>query len=172
MTAGEFVEKIHLLNNASTARRKAEHQDKKDYNQRDNFNSGGYRMIDDLAGILNRLVNQKDRLQVRFPEPDIPVPALALKVPFPRLRSSLKVSFMNRGYRYPRRSYPLHRYSTYRRESGRCRNGPALRLPSAFYLAAKSSAFASSAGTVKNCILKSRTSPDWAHASAPICCWR
>lgn len=54
-------------------------------------------MIDDLAGILNRLVNQKDRLQVRFPEPDIPVPALALKVPFPRLEIVLEGELHEQG---------------------------------------------------------------------------
>ena len=47
-------------------------------------------MIDDLADILNRLVNQKDNLHVRFPDPDISEPELAFKVPFPRLEIVLE----------------------------------------------------------------------------------
>ncbi|MEI6928091.1 AraC family transcriptional regulator, partial [Klebsiella pneumoniae] len=38
-------------------------------------------MIEDLPDILHRLIGQKDHLQVRFPEPAIPVPALAFNVP-------------------------------------------------------------------------------------------
>ncbi|MDS7877987.1 helix-turn-helix transcriptional regulator [Klebsiella pasteurii] len=54
-------------------------------------------MIDDLADILNRLVNQKDNLHVRFPDPDISEPALAFKVPFPRLEIVLEGELKESG---------------------------------------------------------------------------
>ncbi|VUS26918.1 hypothetical protein SB6423_00321 [Klebsiella pasteurii] len=54
-------------------------------------------MIDDLADILNRLVNQKDNLHVRFPDPDISEPALAFKVPFPRLEIVLEGELKENG---------------------------------------------------------------------------
>lgn len=54
-------------------------------------------MIDALADILNRLVNQKDNLHVRFPDPDISEPALAFKVPFPRLEIVLEGELKESG---------------------------------------------------------------------------
>ncbi|QGN37559.1 helix-turn-helix transcriptional regulator [Klebsiella oxytoca] len=54
-------------------------------------------MINDLADILNRLVNQKDNLHVRFPDPDISEPALAFKVPFPRLEIVLEGELKESG---------------------------------------------------------------------------
>ena len=54
-------------------------------------------MIEDLPGILNRLVNQKDRLLVRFPEPDISVPELAYQVAFPRLEIVLEGELRENG---------------------------------------------------------------------------
>ena len=54
-------------------------------------------MIDDLADILNRLVNQKDNLHVRFPDPDISEPELAFKVPFPRLEIVLEGELKESG---------------------------------------------------------------------------
>ena len=54
-------------------------------------------MINDLADILNRLVNQKDNLHVRFPDPDISEPALAFKVPFPRLELVLEGELKESG---------------------------------------------------------------------------
>lgn len=54
-------------------------------------------MIADLPEILHRLVNQQDTLQVRFPEPDVPVPELAYKVPFPRLEIVLDGELRERG---------------------------------------------------------------------------
>lgn len=49
-------------------------------------------MIADLPEILHRLVNQQDTLQVRFPEPDVSVPELAYKVPFPGWKLSSMAS--------------------------------------------------------------------------------
>ncbi|MEF3091703.1 AraC family transcriptional regulator [Raoultella sp. WB_B2P2-3] len=54
-------------------------------------------MIADLPEILHRLVNQQDTLQVRFPEPDVSVPELAYKVPFPRLEIVLDGELRERG---------------------------------------------------------------------------
>lgn len=54
-------------------------------------------MIEDLPDILHRLIGQKDHLQVRFPEPDISVPALALNVPFPRLEIVLEGQLSEQG---------------------------------------------------------------------------
>ena len=54
-------------------------------------------MIDALANILNRLVNQKDNLHVRFHDPDISEPALAFKVPFPRLEIVLEGELKENG---------------------------------------------------------------------------
>ena len=54
-------------------------------------------MIADLPEILHRLVNQQDTLQVRFPEPDVSVPELAYKVPFPRLEIVLDGELKERG---------------------------------------------------------------------------
>lgn len=54
-------------------------------------------MIEDLPGILNRLVNQKDRLLVRFLEPDISVPELAYQVAFPRLEIVLEGELRENG---------------------------------------------------------------------------
>ncbi len=50
-----------------------------------------------MADILNRLVNQKDNLHVRFPDPDISEPALAFKVPFPRLEIVLEGELKESG---------------------------------------------------------------------------
>ncbi len=44
-------------------------------------------MIEDLPGYTASVNRSKDHLQVRFPEPDISVPALAFNVPFPRLEN-------------------------------------------------------------------------------------
>lgn len=54
-------------------------------------------MIEALPDILNRLVSQKDRLHVRFPEPDISVPELAYKVAFPRLEIVLEGELQEKG---------------------------------------------------------------------------
>ncbi|HHG8773712.1 TPA: helix-turn-helix transcriptional regulator [Raoultella planticola] len=54
-------------------------------------------MIEELPDILNRLVHQKEKLQVRFPEPDISVPELAYKVPFPRLEIVLEGELREHG---------------------------------------------------------------------------
>lgn len=54
-------------------------------------------MIEDLPDILHRLIGQKDHLQVRFPEPDISVPALAFNVPFPRLEIVLEGQLNEQG---------------------------------------------------------------------------
>ncbi|TDQ26841.1 helix-turn-helix protein [Raoultella sp. BIGb0149] len=54
-------------------------------------------MIADLPEILHRLVNQQDTLQIRFPEPDVSVPELAYKVPFPRLEIVLDGELRERG---------------------------------------------------------------------------
>ena len=54
-------------------------------------------MIEDLPDILNRLINQKDRLRVRFPEPDISVPELAYQVAFPRLEIVLEGELRENG---------------------------------------------------------------------------
>lgn len=54
-------------------------------------------MIEDLPDILNHLVNQKDRLRVRFPEPDISLPELAYQVAFPRLEIVLEGELRENG---------------------------------------------------------------------------
>ena len=54
-------------------------------------------MIEDLPDILNRLINQKDRLRVRFPEPDISLPELAYQVAFPRLEIVLEGELRENG---------------------------------------------------------------------------
>jgi hypothetical protein len=58
-------------------------------------------MIEDLPDILNRLINQKDRLRVRFPEPDISLPELAYQVAFPRLEIVLEGSCGRTAYPCP-----------------------------------------------------------------------
>lgn len=127
-------------------------------------------MIEDLPDILHRLIGQKDYLQVRFPEPDISVPALAFNVPFPRLEIVLEGQLNEQGL--PLAASTLTTLQVLYVQAGKWTlpqwTGPATTLSILF--GRQKLGFSIQRWDGKACTRKNRAFPGLGRAWVPTCC--